>query len=127
MSEQLTSIRIRTSLHDQLRLLAADLSRERQVRITMRSLLEEGVRGLFQQPLAQWVHWASQGIAPVSVGETSVSVRIRAELVRDLGVLAAHMTTQSRVPITKVHLLEEAGRRILAQVQEERDELDALV
>ena len=50
MGERLASVRLRRSLHNKLRLLAADLSQKRQVRITMRSLLEEGVRELFAVP-----------------------------------------------------------------------------
>lgn len=105
----LASVRIRRSLHDQLRLLAADLSRQRQTHITIRSLLEEGVRNLFTQPLLEWVQWASQGVATVSIGEQSISFRINANLVRDLGLLVAQITAQSKVPITRIHLLEEAG------------------
>jgi hypothetical protein len=128
MSERLSSVRLRRSLHQQLRLMAAALSRKRQVRITMRSLLEEGVQGLFAVPIPVWVQWASESaLAPEDERNPidSESFRIDADLVGNLGVLAAEVSMRSPVPITKAHLLEEAGRRIIEQVQAAEGELDA--
>jgi predicted transcriptional regulator len=129
MGERLASVRLRSSLHDKLRLLAADLSRKRQVRITIRSVLEEGVRELFGVPLSEWVQWASESVA--SFDELAAndplksdSFRIDADLVRELGVLAAQISLHSKVPITKAHLIEEAGQRIIAQVEAEQQEVN---
>jgi hypothetical protein len=132
MGERLASVRVRRSLHNRLRLLAARLSRERKVRVTIRSLLEEGARGLFAIPLTEWIQWASESVAPLSEEQTndllaSESFRIDADLVEDLGVLAAQIALQSKVPITKIHLLEEAGQRIIAQVEEEQQEMNATI
>lgn len=44
---------------------------------------------------------------------------------RQLGKLAAQITMQSKIPITKVHLIEEAGQQILGQIQAEQEELEA--
>jgi len=126
MYEDLASIRLHADLHDHLRVLAAELSQQRRVRITILSLLEEGIRAVCTQPLEAWVAWAAQDSNTVRIGEASISFRIHAELVRDLGVLAAHVTAQSKVPITKTHLIEEAGRRIIAQIEAEQRELDAM-
>lgn len=130
MSERTTSVRLRSSLHQQLRLLAAALSRKRQVRVTMRSLLEEGVQGLFAVPLPVWVQWASESVTDLAPEDErdprdSESFRIDADLVGNLGVLAAEISMRSPVPITKAHLLEEAGRRIIEEVQAAENELDA--
>jgi len=98
------------------------------VRITMRSLLEEGVQGLFAVPIPVWVQWASESaLAPEDERNPidSESFRIDADLVGNLGVLAAEVSMRSPVPITKAHLLEEAGRRIIEQVQAAEGELDA--
>ncbi len=132
MGERLTSVRVRRSLHNRLRLLAAQLSRERKVRVTIRSLLEEGARGLFAVPLTEWVQWASESVGSLNAERTndllaSESFRIDADLVEDLGVLAAKIALQSKVPVTKIHLLEEAGRRIIAQVEEEQQEMSAVI
>ncbi len=132
MGERLTSVRVRRSLHNRLRLLAAQLSRERKVRVTIRSLLEEGARGLFVVPLAEWVQWASESVASLNAERTndplaSESFRIDADLVDHLGVLAAQIALQSKVPVTKIHLLEEAGRRIIVQVEEEQQEMNAAI
>jgi hypothetical protein len=110
-------------------LLAASLTRERKVSVTMRSFLEEGAHGLFAVPLA---HWASESVASFNAEQTndplaSESFRIDADLVEDLGVLTAQIALQSKVPITKIHLLEEAGRRIIAQVEEEQQEMKAAI
>src|SRR5260370_34869474 len=103
MGERLTSVRVRRSLHNRLRLLAARLSRERKVRITIRSLLEEGARGLFAVPLAEWVQWASESVASLNAEQTndplaSESFRINADMVEDLGVLPARIARASKVP-----------------------------
>lgn len=129
MGERLASVRLRSSLHDKLRLLAADLSRMRQVRITIRSVLEEGVRELFAVPLSAWVQWASESVASFDAQAAndllkSDSFRIDADLVRELGVLAAQISLRSKVPITKAHLIEEAGQRIIAQVEAEQQEVN---
>lgn len=129
MGERLASVRLRSSLHDKLRLLAADLSRKRQVRITIRSVLEEGVRELFAVPLSEWVQWASESVTSFDALAAndplkSDSFRIDADLVRELGVLAAQISLHSKVPITKAHLIEEAGQRIIAQVEAEQQEVD---
>lgn len=131
MGERLASVRLRSSLHGKLRLLAADLSKKREVRITMRSMLEEGVRELFAVPLPTWMQWASQSAANFDALAAndpleSDSFRIDANLVRELGVLAAQISMSSKVPITKVHLLEEAGQRIIAQVEAEQREMDEI-
>jgi len=126
MAETRSSIRIRASLRDDLRLLAAELARWRDMPMTMVSLLEEGVEGLFQTPLAQWVAWAKEGRASVLVGEPSLSFRIRSDLSKNLGILAAQISKQSAIPITKIHLIEEAGRRIADQVKTELKELEEL-
>jgi|SRR6266446_4591359 len=127
MSDDLASVRLRVKLHQQLRLLAADLAQKQRRKITIRSLLEEGIRGLFTWSLETWIRWANEGMAPVSVGEPSISFRINADLVRDVGLLAARIEAQSGVPITKIHLMEEAGRRILAHVQEDQAEMQNLL
>jgi len=132
MGERLTSVRVRRSLHNRLRLLAAQLSRERKVRVTIRSLLEEGARGLFAVPLAEWVQWASESVGSLNAEQTndplaSESFRIDAELVDNLGVLAAQIALHSKVPVTKIHLLEEAGRRIIVQVEEEQQEMNTAI
>ncbi len=129
MGERLASVRLRSSLHDKLRLLVADLSRKRQVRITIRSVLEEGVRELFVVPLSEWVQWASESVASFDALAAndpleSDSFRIDADLIRELGVLAARISLHSKVPITKVHLIEEAGQRIIAQVEAEQQEVN---
>ncbi len=51
--EQLTSMHSRWSLQDQLRLLAADLSCERQVHITIHRLRKEDVRRRFRETLVR--------------------------------------------------------------------------
>lgn len=122
MNEHLASVRVRSALLEQLHLLAANLSYQQHIRITMRSLLEEGLEDLFRQSLTEWVSWASQSVAQISQAEPSVSFRIQADLVRRLGVLAAEITARSNTPITKVQLLEEAGRRIMAQKQAGQEE-----
>lgn len=132
MGERLASVRLRRSLHNKLRLLAADLSQRRQVRITMRSLLEEGVRELFAVPLSVWVVWASESATALDALNVddpleSESFRIDADLVGELGILAAQIALHSKVPITKVHLLEEAGQRIITQVEAEQQEVDAVI
>lgn len=132
MGERLASVRLRRSLHNKLRLLAADLSQRRRVRITMRSLLEEGVRELFAVPLSVWVVWASESATAqdaLNVDDPleSESFRIDADLVGELGILAAQIALRSKVPITKVHLLEEAGQRIITQVEAEQQEVDAVI
>lgn len=132
MGERLASVRLRRSLHNKLRLLAADLSQRRQVRITMRSLLEEGVRELFAVPLSVWVVWASESATALDALNVddpleSESFRIDADLVGELGILAAQIALRSKVPITKVHLLEEAGQRIITQVEAEQQEVDAVI
>jgi hypothetical protein len=85
----------------------------------MTSLLEEGIEALFQTEFAAWVAWAKEGQRPRESDETSVPFRIRADLSRKLGVLAAQISRQSNIPITKIHLMEETGRRILAQARAE--------
>ena len=121
-----SSIRIRASLHNDLRLLAAELAEQREMPITITSLLEEGIEGLFQTPLMEWVAWAREGRASIVVSEPSVSFRIYTDLSKKLGVLAARISKQSNIPITKIHLTEEAGRRIVAQIRTERVEIEAL-
>jgi len=120
-----SSIRIRASLHNDLRLLAAELAEQREMPITITSLLEEGIEGLFPTSLAEWIAWAREGRASIAVGEPSVSFRISTDLSRKLGVLAALISKQSNVPVTKIHLAEEAGRRIVAQIGIERAEIEA--
>ncbi len=56
-----------------------------------------------------------------------MSSRIRADLSKKLGVLAVQISKQSNIPITKIHLVEEAGRRIIAQVKAEQAEIEALI
>ncbi len=117
MGERLTSVRVRRSLHNRLRLLAAQLSRERKVRVTIR---------------AEWVQWASESVGSLNAEQTndplaSESFRIDAELVDNLGVLAAQIALHSKVPVTKIHLLEEAGRRIIVQVEEEQQEMNTAI
>lgn len=119
MSGRLTSVRLRTHLHHQLRLLAAALSQQQEARITMRSLLEEGVQALLAVPIPEWVQWAGKrvtSLVPQDEHDTreSESFRMDAELVRSLGVLAAQITLRGPVPVTKADLLEEAGYRIIA-------------
>lgn len=126
MTDVRSSIRIRASLHNDLRLLAAELAEEREMPITITNLLEEAVEGLFQTSFAEWVVWAGEGRASVEVGEPSVSFRISTNLSRKLGVLAAQISKQSNIPITKIHLMEEAGRRIVTQIKIERTEIEAL-
>ncbi len=127
MTEARSSIRIRVSLHRELRLLAAELAEQREMSITIASLLEEGIEELFQTSLTDWVAWAMGGLASIEVGEPSVSFRIRADLSKKLGVLAAQISKQSNIPITKIHLVEEAGRRIIAHVKAEQAEIEALI
>lgn len=126
MTEARSSIRIRASIHSDLRLLAAELAQQREMPITIGSLLEEGIEELFRTPLSEWVAWAKEGLASVVVGESSVSFRIRSDLSKHLGVLAAQISKESAIPITKIHLTEEAGRRIIAQVEAERKEMEDL-
>jgi hypothetical protein len=109
------SIRIRASLQRDLRLLAAKRSQQCNTSITMTSLLEEGIEALFQTELAAWVAWTKEDTRERESGETSVPFRIQTDLSRKLGVLAAQISRQSDVPITKIHLTQEAGQRILAQ------------
>lgn len=127
MAEARSSTRIRASLHKELRLLAAELSVQRDMSITIASLLEEGIEGLFETTLAEWVAWAKEGRAPVEIGEQSISFRIRSDLSRKLGVLAAQITKYSGVPITKIHLTEQAGWRIISQVKAELAELEDML
>lgn len=127
MTEARSSIRIRARLHNALRLLAAELAEQREMPITIGSLLEEGIEELFRTPVSEWIAWAKEGLATVAVGEASVSFRIRSDLSMRLGVLAAKISKDSAIPITKIHLTEEAGRRIIAQVEAERKEMKDLV
>ncbi len=122
MNEHLASVRIRSMLRDQLRLLAARLSYQQHTHITIRSLLEKGLEDLFRQSLTEWVSWAGQSVVHISQAESSVSFRIKADLVRELGVLAAEITARSNIPITKVQLLEEAGRLIMTQMQADQED-----
>jgi len=126
MTEVRSSIRIRAGLHSDLRLLAAELAEQREMPITIGSLLEEGIEELFRTPLSEWVEWAKEGVASVVVGESSVSFRIQSDISKQLGVLAAQISKDSTIPITKIHLAEEAGRRIIAQIKAERKEMEDL-
>ncbi len=119
MAEARASIRIRASLQRDLRLLAAKRSELRHTSITMTSLLEEGIEALFHMELAAWVVWAKAGQKQAESDEASVPFRIRADLSRKLGVLAAQISRQSNMPITKIHLTEEAGLRMFALARAE--------
>ena len=119
-----SSVRIRQSLHSDLKVVAADLSDKRGMKVTITELLEEGIEGLLIISLDDWVQWAKAGVDPVSVGEPSVSFRIRADLSTQLGVLAARITKESKIAITKTHLLEVASRKILAQAKQDIAEMD---
>ncbi len=126
MAEARSSIRIRASLHNDLRLLAAELAEQREMSIPIASLLEEGIEELFQTSLTDWVTWAREGLASTEVGGLSVSFRIRSDLSKKLGVLAARISKRSNIPITKIHLIEEAGRHIIAQARAEQAEMEEL-
>ncbi len=116
MAEARVSIRIRASLQRDLRLLAAKRSELRNTSITMTSLIEEGIEALFQTELDVWVAWAKEEEQRARTeNEQSVPFRIRADLSRKLGVLAAQISRQSSVPITKIQLVEEAGQRVITQ------------
>jgi hypothetical protein len=127
MAQARSSVRIRANQHRRLRLLAAQLSELRDMPVSLGSLLEEGIEGLFGVPMAEWVEWAKDGRASVSVGEESISFRIDSSLSKKVGVLAASISQQSKVPITKTHLIEEAGRRIIGQVEQEIADLQAVL
>lgn len=128
MADALSSVRIRTSLYHDLHVTAAELAQERDMQITMRSLLEEGIEGLSEQTLEEWIQWAAEGRALVNADETSSKpFRIRSDLSKRLGVQAARISQGSPVPVTKIQLLEEAGRRIIGQVRRERDDLQAVL
>lgn len=120
MAETLSSVRIRTSLHHALRLTAARLSVVRDMQISMRSLLEEEIEVVLDRPLDEWVRWSIEGHALVNADETtSEPFRIRSDLSKKLNVLAASIMQRSLVPVTKIQLLEEAGREIIRKTEEE--------
>jgi predicted transcriptional regulator len=121
-----SSVRIRQSLHSDLKVAAAELS-ELGGKVTMAGLLEEGIEGVLNTPLDSWVRWAKAGLDPVSVGDPSVSFRIRNDLSARLSVLAAHISRESHIDITKTHLLEVASRQVLAKARKEIGEMKALL
>jgi hypothetical protein len=127
MAEALSSVRIRTSLHNALRLAAAQLTEARDMQVTMRSLLEEEIEGVFARSLEEWARWAEAGQALERANETtSEPFRIRSDLSRRLTTLAASISQRSQVPVTKIQLLEEAGWKIVKKARQEVDELRAV-
>ncbi len=87
------------------------------------------MRELFAVPLSERVQWASESATSFDALAAndplkSDSFRIDADLVRERGVLAAQISLHSKVPITKAHLIEDAGQRIIAQVEAEQQEVD---
>lgn len=118
MHEVRSSVRISISLRNQLKVLAKELSTQQFNRVTIVGLLEEGIDNLLRLPLEEWVRWAKEKRQPMSVGEESIPIRIDAERADKIGLLAATIQQQSHVPTMIVDLTEEAGRRIISQVQQ---------
>ncbi|MBV9689156.1 MAG: hypothetical protein JO202_05525 [Ktedonobacteraceae bacterium] len=127
MAEALSSVRIRTSLHNALRLAAAQLTEACDMQVTMRGLLEEEIEGMLARSLEAWACWAEAGQALERAHETtSEPFRIRSDLSRRLTTLAASISQRSQVPVTKIQLLEEAGWKIVKKARQEVDELRAV-
>lgn len=119
----LRSVRIGVSLRNQLKVLAKrlstlDLSTQRQNRLTIVGLLEEGIEDLLNIPLEELIQWAKEGRESINGGE-SIPIRIDADLANKIGFLAATIQEQSNVPMMIVDLTEEAGRRIIRRVVHE--------
>src|SRR5260370_24320965 len=115
MNEMRSSVRIRIGLRNRLKITAKELSKLRPKRVTIMGLLEEGIDGLVCVPLEEWVRWAKEEREPT--GEESIPIRVDAERAGKIGLLAATIQQQSNVPVMIVDLIEEAGRRLLSEIE----------
>ena len=115
-------------VRDQLKLKAKevshqpDLSREH---VTMVELLEEGIEALLRESPEQWNRWEGESLVggeSEKRAEPSTTVKIRADLAEQLGLLAARLQTQQHIPITVTYLVEQAGRTIITQLEQNQQE-----
>jgi hypothetical protein len=106
---------------------AKELSQQRRSRVTLIDLLEEGIDLLSHSSLEEWVRWAKEERTSARGGEPSVPIRINAKRAEHIGLLAATIQERAAVPVPIVHLIEEAGRRILAQARQEQDTMPRVV